>query len=475
MDDHTEPLINEPLLPVDLLKRHKVSSLRQYVVGPLIFLFFLGFMMSYYTITEYVQHEIHDREFKIKNLTNDNDTGSLCSVNMSDTIYETDAYVQSKAAEWILYYSLAGSIPAIFSNLILGSWSDSFGRKFLFMVGITGTFIRTTFSSFIIHYNLDSKYFLAGYFVEGVTGLYLTPLQASFAYVADITATGKSRTMGLVALELMMGIALTLASLLGGVLIQHFGYLIPMITSAGSLVLCALIVLTVLPESYVVDRLQNRTSLRSTISNSFRFYIEEGPRKLKWKYRILLAAYVFHVTSYLGRLGTETLYQLALPFCWSPEKIGWYGAIRNAGMCLLGLPAVKFLQSRVSDTKIALIGVLSYTACFLLTALAADDTLLWVALGVNMLGIMTFSMIRSMLSQLTPADKQGAVFASLAAVETVCNLVSNVSTGAIYAATVTFMKGFVFLVLAGYNVISFAFLLFYLGIQRVYGNVSDAY
>ncbi|KAK3583343.1 hypothetical protein CHS0354_038955 [Potamilus streckersoni] len=376
MDDH-EPLIKEPLLPVDLLKRKTGSSVRQYVVGPLIFLFFLGFMMSYYTITEYVQHEIHEREFKSKNLTNGNDTGSLCSVNTSNPVYETDAYVQSIAAEWILFYSLAGSIPAIFANLILGSWSDSFGRKFLFMVGITGTFIRTTFSSFIIHYKLDFKFFLIGYFVEGVTGLYLAPLQASFAYVADITATGKSRTMGLVALELMMGLALTLASLLGGLLIQHFGYLIPMVTSAGSLVICALIVLTVLPESYIMDRPQKRTSLISTISNSFRFYIEEGPRRLKWKYRILLAAYVFHVTSYLGRLGTETLYQLAVPFCWSPEKIGWYGAIRNAGMCLFGLPAVKFLQSCMSDTKIALIGILSYTACFLFTAFATNDTLLW--------------------------------------------------------------------------------------------------
>ena len=47
----------------------------------------------------------------------------------------------------------------------------------------------------------------------------------------------------------------------------------------------------------------------------------------------------------------------------------------------------------------------------------------------------------------------GAIFAVIAFAENVCSLVSSVINGAIYSNTVSFMRGFVFLVCAGYYVI----------------------
>ena len=48
----------------------------------------------------------------------------------------------------------------------------------------------------------------------------------------------------------------------------------------------------------------------------------------------------------------------------------------------------------------------------------------------------------------------GAIFASVGALDALSMLVSNVSTSAIYAETVSYMRGLVFLVLGTYNAIS---------------------
>ena len=47
----------------------------------------------------------------------------------------------------------------------------------------------------------------------------------------------------------------------------------------------------------------------------------------------------------------------------------------------------------------------------------------------------------------------GAVFASISATETLVNLVSAVSSNALYIATIKLMRGFIFLMYASFNAI----------------------
>ena len=48
----------------------------------------------------------------------------------------------------------------------------------------------------------------------------------------------------------------------------------------------------------------------------------------------------------------------------------------------------------------------------------------------------------------------GAIFTAVGVLEVLTQLVSNVATSAIYSATVSYMRGLVFLVLGSYNAIS---------------------
>ncbi|XP_045187748.2 solute carrier family 46 member 3-like isoform X2 [Mercenaria mercenaria] len=164
------------------------------------------------------------------------------------------------------------------------------------------------------------------------------------------------------------------------------------------------------------------------------------------------------VTSFLGRIGTETIYQMSEPFCWSAEKVGWYGAARTIGMMVFGVGSVKVFQAFLPDVGIAIIGVLSYAVCFALTAFANNSSMLYIAAAASSFGPLESTIIRSVASSLTDPSQQGAIFAAFASVEIIVNLLSNVGTSAIYSVSVKFMRGFVFLVLSSFDGISVIFL-----------------
>ncbi|KAL5008134.1 hypothetical protein ScPMuIL_013715 [Solemya velum] len=77
-----------------------------------------------------------------------------------------------------------------------------------------------------------------------------------------------------------------------------------------------------------------------------------------------------------------------------------------------------------------------------------------IALVVGVGNVLPIALTKAIVSSLTPADKQGAIFASFAAVETFCHLCSGVIVNAVYSSTVDIFPGFVFLVLALCYVVS---------------------
>ncbi|KAK3099442.1 hypothetical protein FSP39_004409 [Pinctada imbricata] len=62
--------------------------------------------------------------------------------------------------------------------------------------------------------------------------------------------------------------------------------------------------------------------------------------------------------------------------------------------------------------------------------------------------------LRSTMSILTPEDKQDSIFGAIAVFENICSMCGSAMAGAVYSATVPIYKGFVFFVMAGFNVVA---------------------
>lgn len=298
----------------------KLSRLR-FIIGPVLSVYMFGYIMSYYTITEYTNKTWRDIKFRKANLTMNGSSSSGCDANESSPEFNVGNDATSMASTYLVYYSLAQGIPAVISNLVLGAYTDALGRKFLLGVGITGTTLRLICSLFIIYFKIDMLYFIGACAIEGCTGQYATMLQVSLAYMSDVTKPGKQRAYGMAYVMFMLGSSLTLASFSTGYLIQIFNFYIPCAVAAVLLLISFVVMVTLLPESLPPEKRITNKSIRTVVSNSFSFFVSRDFGNNRWKYQLLLLAHAFCDFSFLGRIGTETIYQMSEPFCWSAETV----------------------------------------------------------------------------------------------------------------------------------------------------------
>ncbi|KAK7089263.1 proton-coupled folate transporter-like [Littorina saxatilis] len=139
----------------------------------------------------------------------DNSTADLspCTANASDPRVEAMAELQGAVAEMFLYFSLASTGPMILAAIVMGSYSDVIGRRFLFLVPTVGGLLKIIITAVIIKLELSLNYFYAVNVLEGFSGSFAGLLLATYAYTADLTAPAKSRTLAIAILEACLAIA----------------------------------------------------------------------------------------------------------------------------------------------------------------------------------------------------------------------------------------------------------------------------
>ena len=377
----TEKLIEKETVSPPAVVPDSLASWRRFFIGPVLFTYMSGYIMSYFIITEYTNSYELKKFFRDANLTHHKTSDSVCDtdVNTSSLSYKTETRATESAANWMVYYSLAQGIPAVVSNVILGSYTDALGRKFLLGVGILGTTVRMCISVVIIRFDYGLIYFIIACVIEGFTGQFSTVLQTCLAYIADITRPGSQRAYGIIFIEIMLGTSLTSASLVCGILIRNFGFFVPVAVAAGLLILSFLIALMLLPESLPVHKRHKDMSVMTIIQNSLSFFITNDSQNNRWKYQILAVGHFLCGISFLGRISTETLYQMSTPFCWTADKVGYYAAIRTGVQVTIGLGSIRLFRiCEMSDMLIAMVGVLSYGTNFAIEALATNDAMLYI-------------------------------------------------------------------------------------------------
>ena len=376
-----QKLVKDETESLSLVSPGRLTTWRRFLIGPVLFTYMAGYIMSYYIITEYTNSYETDKFFRDANLTHNKTTDSVCdtTINKSNLNYKTETKATQSAANWIVYYSLAQGVPAVVSNLILGSYTDALGRRFLLGVGILGTMVRMCISVVIIRFDYGLIYFIIACIIEGCTGQFATVLQTSLAYIADITKPGTQRVYGIIFVEIMLGSSLTSASLICGILIRKFGFFVPVAFAAGLLVFSFLLLLTLLPESLPVHQRHKDKSVWAIIQKSCSFFVQNDSQNNRWKYQVLALGHFLCGISFLGRISTETLFQMSTPFCWTSERVGYYGAIRTGIQVTIGLFSIRvFRACGLSDMVIAMIGVLSYGANFAIEAFAVNNAMLYI-------------------------------------------------------------------------------------------------
>lgn len=287
------------------------------------------------------------------------------------TVRELNAYgkhgnktadrVQSNVAILNLFVGGASQIPGIISALILGPFSDKYGRRRAMGVVIVGLVLQSVLAHVIIHFNLPLYYFVLSSGLRTLTGGLAGLLTTSYSYIADISSK-KWLTLRLGILEAVSFIASSLSLGVAGMLIQisdcHF-LPVSWLMLAASVALILYLIIFVRESLNRQQTIQRQRLLKMGPKSLFIgfkiFCARDNPL---WKLWFCLATLCITVINQIGTITIITLFLLHEPLQWKPGLIGGYLA---AGELIHGLSLIIILPIMVGcsvrDPLIALCGV----------------------------------------------------------------------------------------------------------------------
>lgn len=372
------------------LPPNQIITKRHFLVWPVAFLFVTAYNLTFASFGQYVYIKLQNENFPGIHV---NKTTAFCEVNTSSVNFKIQEDVQQKAATWGIYLYLSGGLTSIIANFIMGAYTDRFGRKFLFILPCIGTMLRTAMAIVGIYYNLPLYYYIAGYFLEGCTGQIFNIFQIVYLYAADITETGKARSIGIVIVELAFGLGTVAPTLAVGFILEATdSFLMPFYISLGILGL-TLFLMFLLPETYPKEiRSQRKYISRfENLRDSFDLYFSKKNSGRRWMYIVSILVFSLSVYNLFGRTAMEGLFLLNYPLCWSPTKIGIFGALRMGFQQILGMAMVKVFHLCMNDEMIAVIGCISYSASFVIEAFATNDLMMYLGESIynSVIGFLT--------------------------------------------------------------------------------------
>ncbi|XP_033735442.1 solute carrier family 46 member 3-like [Pecten maximus] len=426
---------------------------RHYLMSPCILVHFFSYVFYNLVTTQYL-YDFFARKV-ISNVTamEINQDGSPCTVIIESVLYQQRTQIQKDTTKASLTFVIAGCAPALFMDVVIGVLSDRYGRKIFIIISLIGTLVKTTMTTVGMHYKVDVHYFIVFIAVEGFAGGWCAVVSLGFAYVSDVTSVDKSRTSSIVLIEISVGLGLVLAGVTSGYLIDGVGYMYAMMVLTILNLLNICIMVLCLPDTVNETNCIKGKTIR-LLKSSFTFYTRDTSATAKrWKYIMCISIFILFNFSALSRQTIDQLYQLNVPFCWDSIKIGWYSSLSDVSRNVIGLAVIRGLQNYISDELMVVVSAVSGCGAYLLEAFAVNDAMMFFVPVVGIFSMVTGPILRSIMSLMTPPDRQGALFAGLAVVQTLCTVLVDVLSKAVYLATVEISRGAVFLLSAGYCVL----------------------
>lgn len=384
---------------------------------------------------------------------------SKCSLNKTSSVYKTQQIVESESSHWMMYYNLATTILATFTSVFYGTYSDKGGRKISIAIPMIGMFIRYLIWACVIYFDLHLAVLLVACIIDGISGFYATLLQGVFSYIADITHIG-NRTFRMTVISSALVIVNTGCQLAIGYGIHYLGFLWSVV-----IVFCTTSIGVIYSVVFLKETIQKDPSARFFNFGNLKiiYYLYTKPVNHEHPKRhidllFMLGVCAFSGLAFLSRIDIQTLYQIDAPLCWDSEKIGYFAAAQQLVCGVAMLIFVKVLQCWFSDLTMALITGVFGMASITLEGFAFTNLIMYLVIAVGFV-YDNYTFMRASMSKLVKPNEQGAVFASLAVLETLVYGAGSAIFNSVYSATLSSMPSAVFLVMAGIYLIGLIILI----------------
>lgn len=139
--------------------------------------------------------------------------------------HKGDEEVQTTASYILLLFNATLSLVSIPPAIMLGSWSDRAGRRWVMALpSLLSLLSGGLLLAVALLENISVYWTLMAAALTGLTGGHVSIFLSSFSYLADLTmGSSSSRTLRMAVAESMIFVGGTVGFLLGGFLEQEFG------------------------------------------------------------------------------------------------------------------------------------------------------------------------------------------------------------------------------------------------------------
>lgn len=336
-------------------------------------------------------------------------------------------FTQSQADHvfWFGVVSIAFAIANFVSSPILGALSDQYGRRPVLLLGFLGLTI-----SFFGTAVAGSIWLLIA--VRTAAGAMVANMSVSNAYVADITPPEqRAKRFGM--LGAMFGLGFIAGPVMGG-LLGAINLHLPFVV-AGSLALVNLLYgWFVLPESLRPEQRKPvvwRNATPWSAASRLAALKGVGP---------LVGVVAFSGLAQFILYSTWVLYT-TFKFGWGPADNGWALATVGATSVLVqGLLMGKLLK-RFSHRRLAVAGLVSSTAAYLLYGLASAGWMMYAIISLNLLSFVVTPAIQSLISSAADAKSQGSTLGAVSSLNSLMTVIAPLIGAPLLGLVAGYPKG----------------------------------
>ncbi|HEX8199435.1 MAG TPA: MFS transporter, partial [Isosphaeraceae bacterium] len=297
---------------------------------------------------------------------------------------------------------------------ILGRLSDRYGRRPLLVISQLGTAL----SFVILGMSRDFTVMLLARMLDGASGGNILVAQA---YVADVTKP-EDRARGLGLIGAAFGVGFVLGPLLGLLLVSpkvapEWRLRLPFLVAGGFSMLAWILVVVRLPESLPTDPAARQRA--RVVSWRGLLDVMGEPR-----IGLLVAVGALVVLAFAVLEGTFSLF-LGRRLGWDVRRAALAFAFLGLVSALVQGGLIRRLVPRFGEPRLILVGIAALIVGFAGLALVRDWPALLVATLVVGVGQGLCSpTVSGLLSRVTPASEQGAVFGTLTSAQTLARLIN---------------------------------------------------
>ncbi|XP_049830278.1 proton-coupled folate transporter-like [Schistocerca gregaria] len=344
---------------------------------------------------------------------------------------------------------IEGIVPAAVS-LFIGSWSDKFDRRPIFLWSFAGnTIAYSLFSGLSAIKDLAPEWLLLPSVVTTFSGGMMNLMAVANIYIADISPEGqKELRLGL--LDVSQYLAVMLGSGLSTPLFLSLNYGGVYQLAAGLMVLCLLYSIFLLPETtarYTPPQGGSCSCCKGIfhpqlVRDALKTSLMKRPHH--GRTAILMVIFVA-VTSVLISQGEGVVYYqfVNAKFQWTMEDNLLFRFFSNgttaAGTLVGVMVFVRWLK--LGDGWIAFITFSCKISASVIHAISPESWYMFLGGAIGCFGALIWVLVRAMLTRLVAKDEIGRVFALAVTLESLCPLVGPPVYSAVFKASIDSFPG----------------------------------